>query len=251
MANLLEAFDIQTTDREIALEIGLPYLFSKEGDSFCAGAMLQEPWYFNAYLNPLGLNFSQVPTTRREALGLLGSKAPCMVGLAGDYGRHAMICLGREGERYRFLNPHREGDGQKDYLELSREAVYDRLSDCAMVGFLERCEPRAWDHKAEIMDAVNTLGEYVAAVEAFCAEPRTREEVREHMDPLFRAFALDLPAMMELAGEWELVELLRRFQAQAIAMAHAGDCTPSAFIDLENFHRAAHRYEALLKEKMK
>lgn len=41
LANLLAFYDIDVGDREIALDMGLPYLFAKEQEKYLAGPMLQ------------------------------------------------------------------------------------------------------------------------------------------------------------------------------------------------------------------
>ena len=59
LAILLEKEGIQTEDYKIALEMNLPWLFSKENDSYIAGSMLQGAKWFNLWLLPHGFEMSE------------------------------------------------------------------------------------------------------------------------------------------------------------------------------------------------
>lgn len=59
LAEMLADLAIQTEDVQIAQEINLPWLFSKEGDTYLSGPMLQGKRWFDLWLNPRGLAFSE------------------------------------------------------------------------------------------------------------------------------------------------------------------------------------------------
>ena len=54
VANMLEYHGILVTDRQIALDMDLPFLFSDEGGVYAAGPMLQSAKWVELYLKPLG-----------------------------------------------------------------------------------------------------------------------------------------------------------------------------------------------------
>ncbi len=96
LGHLLEQVGIERTDREIALELGLPDLFAYDSgeDAFLAGAMLQGKRYYDWYLGTLGYQFRERELPREQAVACLRDHIPCMVGMtqAGWAGKHAMVC---------------------------------------------------------------------------------------------------------------------------------------------------------------
>lgn len=244
LANLLERYGISREDRELALDMGLPRLFARREDgTYLAGAMLQgKPWFDRA-LSPLGFRFEEELLSRPEVPERLEALGSAMVGMAVGQGKHAVVFLGKEGERYRFLNPHRRDDGQADELLLTKDELLERLDEENAVGRIvpgERSLPEDWDSPTALKD-------YCRDMTDFCGAFRTKEAIFARVNTLFRPFAVDLLAMMELAGEDALTEDLRVFQSQCMALFRAGDCRPAEIVDLELFSRIAEKYEALLK----
>ena len=54
VANMLAQYGIETTDRDIALTMKLPFLFAYADGAYLSGPMLQSAGWFDLYLNPLG-----------------------------------------------------------------------------------------------------------------------------------------------------------------------------------------------------
>lgn len=250
LANLLEVYGIHTTDRQIALDMALPYLFVQDANGYCAGAMIQSPAYFDLYLNPKGLSFAENACTREETLAFMDTHIPCMVGIAGEFGKHAMVYLGRQAEAVHLLNPHRKGDGQPDHMDLADEELTTRLSNENMVGYLETCAPKAGVLGVELERSLKTMDSYEAEVSCFCSVSQTEAAVRESLNTLFRPFALDLLAMMELIGENALAARLRIFRDQAMAMFRAGSCKPDTIVDMDNFRNAAALYSSMIRSQI-
>ena len=243
LANLLERCGVHREDRELALDMDLPWLFAQEDGTYLAGAMLQgKPWFDRA-LSPLGFRFEEILLSRGEVPERLTALGSAMVGLAVGQGKHAVIFRGKEGETYRFLNPHRRDDGGEDELLLTEGELLERLGEENAVGYIvpgEKSAPEGWD-------SCPHLEAYRRDLAAFCGEPRTKEEILSQVNSLFRPFAVDLLAMMELAGERALAEDLRVFQGQCMTLFRAGDCRPADIIDLKLFSHIAEEYEKRLK----
>ena len=72
LANLLEVRGVDTTDRQIALDMGLPYLFAREGEHFLSGPMLQSAAWFALYLQEfvLILNWVNFVPFQMKEIGL-------------------------------------------------------------------------------------------------------------------------------------------------------------------------------------
>ena len=61
IANMLEQYGVDVTDREIALGMKLPYLFAYDEGAYVSGPMLQKEEWFNLYLNSIGFKLDQIP----------------------------------------------------------------------------------------------------------------------------------------------------------------------------------------------
>lgn len=227
-ANLLEQYGIPISDRALALKAKLPWRleYDRATDSFLAGAMLQAPRHFDLALNPLGFSFQEEIVPKNRVLEL---HEPFMIGVDGEFGKHAMVCLGETEGGHRFLNPHREGDGQPDHQLFSREELLSRLSAENHVGRLVKIAPK----EPDILPlGTETLVQYHQALCDFFRTDQNREILRKRRDPLLRPIALDWPAMMELAGEEALLEKLRRFQQQVFSLFQTDGCVPMELLDM-------------------
>ena len=252
LANFLEAFGIDKEDRDIAREMGLPYLFFRDGESssYLAGAMLQGKYWFDRYLRTIGFEFFEELVGKENTLSFLEGHIPCMVGLKGEFGKHAMIFRGRQNSQFVFLNPHREGDGQPDEVLFSEDGLLDALSEINAVGFVCPVSQRTEPDKSAFQDSLLWLGRWREELREFCGQTRTKDEIMAAVDPLFRPLAVDGLAMMELAGERELADGFRRFQRQAMALFRAGDCRPDEIIDQKHVDRITAAYGELICSKI-
>lgn len=129
LANMLAEFDVDTTDREIVLEAGLPYIFryEKRTDSFMTGTMLQTSADYNRAIKQHGFLFVDCLIPKIDVTSFLAAHPSCMIGLSAAHGKNAMVFIGMEGSDFCFLNPHREADGQQDYVLLSEADILSRI----------------------------------------------------------------------------------------------------------------------------
>jgi len=252
LANLLESFGIDKEDRDIALESGLPYLFSynEQEHSYLAGAMLQGSFWFNRYLNSIGFAFSEELLPKDAVSAFLDAHIPCMIGLKSQLGRHAMIYTGQQDGQYHFLNPHRADDGQDDTLLFSAEALEAALSDTNAVGRLFPSEPTTPMDDSLYADSLSHFGRWQADLHDFCTAHRTSDEIMAAANTLFRPLAIDALTMMELIGENELADGLRTFQREAMTLFRAGDCRPDTVIDLSRLGQIVEHYQTLLRSRV-
>lgn len=251
LANLLESHEIHKEDREIALEMGLPYLFSYDetDNAYQAGAMLQGEYWFNRYLNGIGFRFFEDMASKTDAADRLKNHTFCMIGLKTEFGKHAMIYMGQQSGNYRFLNPHRENDGQPDEVFLTEEELLDALSECNAVGHIEHTGTQIPMGAADYDNSLRCLSRYREELHQFCGAYRTGGEIMSRVNTLFRPFAVDGLAMMELVGEWALAEELRLFQKDCMTLFSRGDCRPDEIVDMARLDRIAAAYEKLILEK--
>ena len=252
LANLLEACGISVEDHDIALQMGLPWLFSRDEEGgYQAGAMLQGKYWFDRYLNSIGYEFAEEFVPKFNACDFAANYVPCMMGLNTEFGKHAMICIGRTNNSYRFLNPHRADDGQPDELLLSAEELAEALSEVNAVGHIRHAEQIRPMDNSDFERSLACLRRCREDLHSFCAAHRSGGEIMEAANALFRPLAVDALAMMELAGESELAEQLRLFQRDCMTLFRTGDCRPDEVIDMGRLDRIADAYEVLIQKKIR
>ena len=215
LANMLERFGIETEDREIALAMGLPYLFAKEEGVYCAGPMLQTADWFHLYLRPRGIRMAETKMNREAVGDFLKSVSCAMLGIAVPTGgRHAVVYTGMREGRYGFLNNKRRNSPEPENFLLTEEELTAGLGDRAVIATLEKAEPRPVELTDYFQASVGVLRELKEEISAFCGKERSPQELTEARDRLFRAVFLDAVTMLELIGEEELGTRLRFFQRQ-------------------------------------
>lgn len=87
LANMLEYYGIETEDRQIALDMGLPFLFSKEENAYSAGPMLQTAEWFHLYLKPRGFRMTETRLQREAVVAVIERAEPEPVSLGGYFQR--------------------------------------------------------------------------------------------------------------------------------------------------------------------
>ena len=213
LAMLLEEKGIETEDTEIALEMGLPWLFAKEGDEYLAGPMLQGAKWFDLYLNPKGFCLQEEPIEKSHLPEYLKNHKPCMLGIKRTEitGKHAVV-FHEYNERYHFSNPTKEGSGRPTEIVLSEEELLDSIEDTVMVGHLKEQEPQSVNLNKLREESTQVIRDNMSEIETFCTITHKPQEYDEALNKLFRALLLDGITMLELAGESALAEEFKSIQ---------------------------------------
>ena len=223
LANMLERFGIETEDREIALAMGLPYLFAKEEGAYCTGPMLQTADWFHLYLRPRGIQMTETRVDRAAVGGFLKSASCAMLGIAvPSGGRHAVVYTGMKEGRYGFLNNKRRNSPEPENFLLTEEELAARLGDRTVIATLEKAKPKSVELTGYFQASIGVLWELKEEISAFCGEERSPQELAKARDRLFRAVFLDAVTMLELIGEEELGARLRLFQRQLLDILKEG-----------------------------
>ena len=81
VANLLELEGMEAEDRQIALDMGLPFLFSFQDGAYCSGPMLQTGEWFNLYLQPRGFCMTETKLPREDVPEFLEGIPNAMLGM--------------------------------------------------------------------------------------------------------------------------------------------------------------------------
>ena len=216
LAAIMELNGVDTEDYKIALELKLPWLFSKEDGGYCSGPMLQGAKWFNLWLAPRGYRMVEELLARERLCEYLRTHKPAMLGVQAPQGKHAVVFTEFDGT-YRFINPTRENSGERTELRLAEEELLSSVDRETMVGVVvsAKTEPQALT--PYLRDSLSAMRENYAAIEAFVAKNHGPSDYFPVMDSLFRPLLLDGITMLELAGETALAQSFTTLQKQFMA----------------------------------
>ena len=215
LAMLLEEKGINTEDKDIAMTIGLPWIFVKEDGCFMAGPDLQGAEWFDIYLNPRGLRMFEEYVDRESIPDYLVKHGNCMLGirLPENKGKHAVVFYKFDGS-YHFYNPVREGSEENTEIVFGKEELLRSADQKTIVGRLEACTKTGHDMQTILEKSVSVLRENLKAIDDFCRAVHEPDEYKETMDSVFRSIFLDGISMLEIAGEKDLAAGFRKLQSE-------------------------------------
>lgn len=223
VANMLESYGVDVEDHQIALDMGLPYLFSFEDGVYCAGPMLQSSDWFNLYLKPRGFCMTERLIAREEICSYLRNTASVMLGLTvTPQSRHAVVYTGTVEERYRFLNNKHQDSPEPEILMLTEAELMARLKDSVMTAVLSKTAPLPSEISSRFQMSLKTLCCLKEEIFSFCDKEQSPRELARGRDRLFRAVLLDAVSMLELIHEDKLKENLILLQRQFLEALKEG-----------------------------
>lgn len=219
IANLLSMRGIDTEDREIALEMRLPYLFSHEDGRYLSGPMLQGAKWFDLYLNPLGAALSECRMGREEVLSYLPSVLPAMLGLrVSPESKHAVICTSLRNGKWQFINNKRWDSPEPENFSLTDAGLISRLDAAVTIGTLVPTAPIPTDYRPHLRNSLSVLHALREELFSFCSREQPVSNLLAARDALFRPLFLDGPVMLELLDKTELAARLRAVRRQFLTV---------------------------------
>lgn len=248
LANLLALQGLETEDRTIALDMGLPYLFAFEDGRYLAGPMLQGKRWFDLFLLPRGFVMMEETVRREDVCAFLQDNGPAMLGLrVSPKSKHAVIYAGHREGCFRFLNNKRRDSEEPDFLDLSPQELIERLDESVTVGTVVPTASENIELRPLLSASLETLERLREELLAFCCREPGPQEIREAMDPLFRALLLDGVTMLELLEEQEVRGMLRILQDQLLTAVRE---KTALRMDLALLEKAAGEYMALISAQI-
>ena len=256
LANLLSFYGVDTEDRDIALQMRLPYLFACEDGRYLAGPMLQGAEWFNLYLNPLGFSLSEQQLDREKICSGLQAGSFAMLGLrVSKEGKHAVVYTGRQDGKYQFINNKRKDSPEPETLCLTKDELLDRLDETVTVGRLERTDPVQTDFRPYLNESVRTLQSLILEISDFCMVGQSIVALQKAKNDLFRAVLVDGLTMLELLGEdveTEFVTKLKTVRAQFLDVIRAGHSERlEDVLDMPKLIGSIAYFEHLVTERIK
>lgn len=222
VANMLEQLGVHVQDRDIALGMGHPWLFAKEGGAYLTGPMLQSARWFDLYLRTIGFRMKETLLPAQRVSEHLRARQTAMLGLKTGSGKHAVVWMGQQEDRLLFRNNKWEHSDEPEIFALTEAELLDRIDGCAMVAELVRAEPERVDLTPLRRQSATVVQANLEDIRRLCAEAVPVSVIREQMDPLFRALLLDEITMLELAGESGLARELSEIQARLLGLLRQG-----------------------------
>ena len=213
LAAIMELNGVDTEDYKIALEIKLPWLFSKADGAYISGPMLQCAKWFNLWLLPRGYRMTEEIVEREQLCNYLRTHKPAMLGIQAPYGKHAVVFTEFDG-KYCFINPTHENSGERIELSFSEEELLGLVDQETMVGTVIPAKPEPQLLTPYLKTSLFVIRENCAATEAFAAEKHDPNAYFPMMNRLFRPLLLDGITMLELAGGTDLAQEFTALQQQ-------------------------------------
>lgn len=254
LSNLLADFGVETDDRQIVLELNLPYQLRCSNGVFYAGTMLQSPKWFNRYLMPRGLEFAQeqIPSEQLPSF-LQRLERQCMLGIQIENGhKHAVLYQPERADCFTLWNNAPADSGAPAYFSFTAEELAERVDDPVTVGYLIPFSG-SFTQRDPVLDCKHSLAclsKYWRAMCCVWGKPTASSALSEKLDPVFAAFFLDIPIMMELIGQQklagEIISLRTRFLE---ALKQPEEICLSEHISPYELAQAFIDYRSLLKER--
>ncbi len=252
LANLLSFFGVDTEDRQIALEMKLPYMFDGEDGCYYAGPMLQGPKWYNIYLNPQGFTWKEQEVRRGEICTVLSHIGYAMFGIYLSEGnKHAVIYTGVKDGMLSVLNNKWEQSDEPGTLLLSADELLQRVDETVLVGYLVKTDREAVHIKERLEQSERVLWALGNEIQLFCTEEKSVAELRLSMNTLFRPLLLDGITMLDLLGEKNLSGKLKTVQGQFMkALRENKAVRLEQYLDLPMLRDTIDEYAALIREQI-
>ena len=215
LANLLSFYGVDTEDRKIAIEMGLPFLFDYEAGCYLSGPMLQGEKWFNLYLKTVGYTMTEKEVGKEQICSYLRDLQYAMLGIyMSERNKHAVIYTGMKDGKFCMLNNKWEQVDEPDMLLLTEQELMQRVDEIVMVANLNKAECETIETKHLLSHSVSVLRALAEEIAVFCSQEKAAMDIRMSMNTLFRAILLDGITMLDLIGETQISQKLKTVQGQ-------------------------------------
>ena len=254
LANMLEQYGISTDDRTIALSINAPYIFSKCGEAYITGAMLQSAEWFNLYLNTIGYVMHEYNVSKYEAAKILKHATTAMLGLRLiPQSKHAVTYIGYAGGHYKFINNKWKGSNEPEHYTFSESDLLSRLDSRVTVATIEMSNTSGTvDFLPLLKQSLSVLDDLKHEIIKFCSVEQSFDAQIKTMDPLFRPLLLDGVTMLEITGDSESVNELTRIRTEYMnALRLKSTVRLFDHISEHDIEHAVCKYRTIIAQKIK
>ena len=218
IANMLEQYGIDTSDRSIALAMKLPYLFSYCDGVYLSGTRLQSAEWFNLYLNPIGYELIEKIIPVEEVTSYLKLQKTAMLGIpVKNGGKHAIVYMGMESNQFIFLNNKWEKEEAPEKLQFTEDELKATLDSLVMIATLNKVYPTKVNFVDKLRDSITILQKNLEDIIELCYTKETIEVLRSQLNKLFRPLFLEGISMLNMIEETELANDFESLQQELLA----------------------------------
>ncbi|MFA6649560.1 MAG: hypothetical protein WCS48_05700 [Candidatus Izemoplasmatales bacterium] len=239
VANLLEKFAVEKQDRDIAIEMKLPYFFfyDQNEKTYLAGPRLQNKNWFNLFLNPLGLEFVEKKLPKTTLPGFLRNAVhSLMFGINIGNGRHAVVFQRFREEKYIFLNMRHALGMENAQISFTETGLLEVVNDPVEIGYLQKEETIIPQLDEILCASIECWKQYLQEVSEYMNAEQSQASLNEHQETFFAPLFLDTFSMMELLQENEIVNKIAALRTSYMqAMKIPGSKQLNQWIDIDEF----------------
>ena len=218
IANMLEQYGIDTSDRSIALAMKLPYLFSYCDGVYLSGTRLQSAEWFNLYLNPIGYELIEKIIPVEEVTRYLKLQKTAMLGIpVKNGGKHAIVYMGMESNQFIFLNNKWEKEEAPEKLQFTEDEIKATLDSLVMIATLNKVYPTKVNFVDKLRDSITILQKNLEDIIELCYTKETMEVLRSQLNKLFRPLFLEGISMLNMIEETEVAKDFESLQQELLA----------------------------------
>ena len=205
IANMLEQYGVDTTDREIALGMRLPYLFAYSEGAYVSGPMLQKAEWFDIYLNSIGFALIEKKIPADKVIDYLKEQKTAMLGIKiENTGKHAVVYKGMESDELIFINNKWENEDVPSKIKFTEKELREKIDAEVVVATLQSVRATKVCMIDKLENSLAVLRANVLEIVELCNQEVTVEDLQFKLNTLFRPLFLDGITMLNLIGETEL-----------------------------------------------
>lgn len=251
IANMLEQYGIDTTDREIALGMKLPYLFVYDDGTYVSGPMLQKAEWFDIYLNSIGFQLIEKKILADKVVDYLKDQKTAMLGIKMENaGKHAIVYIGMEADELIFINNKWEKEAVPSEIKFAEEELREKIDAEVVVAILQTINATKVSMIDKLEESLVVLQANVSEIIELCNKEVTVEYLQSKLNTLFRPLFLDGITMLNLIGETEFADEWKVMQGNLLGAIRADknqSIRLGEFISADKLQILAQRYAELIK----
>ena len=254
VANMLEQYGVDTTDRKIALGMKLPYLFAYDEGAYVSGPMLQKAEWFNLYLNSIGFVLIEKKISADKVVDYLKNQKTAMLGIKMENGgKHAVVYKGIESDKLLFINNKWENEAVPSEIKITEEELREKVDSEVVIATLQQIHPTKVCIREKLEESVLVLQANVLEIVGLCKEEVSVAYLQAKLNVLFRPLFLDGITMLHLIGETELAEEWKVMQGNLLSTLRQ-DKNQSVklgkYISIDELRALAQRYIELIRTEL-
>lgn len=251
IANMLEQYGIDTTDREIALGMELPYLFVYDDGAYVSGPMLQKAEWFDIYLNSIGFQLIEKKISVDKVVDYLKDQKTAMLGIKMENaGKHAIVYIGMEADELIFINNKWEKEAVPSEIKFVEEELREKIDAEVVVAIIQTINATKVSMIDKLEESLVVLQANVSEIIELCNKEVTVEYLQSKLNTLFRPLFLDGITMLNLIGETEFADEWKVMQGNLLGAIRAdkNQCIQlGEYISTDKLQVLAQRYVELIK----